>query len=123
MARSQVRIRIDRGAFREFASSAEMAAYLLSIAERGKAIASALAPTYTGPTWANVARAGDYKKSLNASLVHNGFAWQGEFGANVAYTLQVEFGSGRPATSQERPQEGRSPRTRVLGRALDALRI
>lgn len=121
MARS-TRITIDSRVFRQIASSPEMATYLLSIAERGRGIAAALAPTYSGPTWGSAIRSGDYKRSLEAKLVRNNFGWRSEIAANVAYAVQVEFGTGRPYTSQDRPQEGHSPKWRVLGRTLDAMR-
>lgn len=116
------RIRIDRRAFRQMASSPEMAAYLLALANQGLTIAQALAPTYSGPTWGSSIRHGDYKKSLDAKLTRNSFGWRSEIAANVAYAVQVEFGTGRPNTSRERPQEGHSPKWRVLGRTLDAMR-
>lgn len=119
---ARTRVTIDRRVYRQIASGPQMAAYLLSIANRGLLIAQALAPTYTGPTWGDAARAGDYKKSLDAKLTRNSFGYRSEVGANVAYAMQVEFGSGRPYTSQERPQEGHSPKWRVLGRTLDAMR-
>jgi hypothetical protein len=99
-----------------------MASYLLSIAEQGRGIAAALAPTYSGPTWGSAMRSADYKRSLEAKLVRNNFGWRSEIAANVAYAVQVEFGTGRPYTSQERPQEGHSPKWRVLGRTLEAMR-
>lgn len=119
---ARARITIDRRVWRQIASSPEMAAYLLSLANQGKAIAAALAPTYSGPTWGTAVRAGDYKRSLEAKLVRNNFGWRSEIAANVAYAVQVEFGTGRPYTSQERPQEGHSPKWRVLGRTLEAMR-
>lgn len=117
-----VRVRVERRVFRQIASSPEMASYLLALANRGKAIAQVLAPTYTGPTWGTAMRAGDYKRSLDAKLVRNNFGWRSEIAANVAYAVQVEFGTGRPYTSQERPQEGWSPKWRTLGRTLEAMR-
>lgn len=119
---ARARFVFDRRVFRQIASSPDMAAYLLSLAQRGEAIARAIAPTYSGPTWGQATRAGDYRKSLNSKLVRNSFGWRSEIEANVAYAVQVEFGSGRPNTSRERPQEGHSPKWRVLGRTLDAMR-
>ncbi|GGU52615.1 hypothetical protein [Streptomyces lavendofoliae] len=119
---ARARIEFDRRVFRQIASSPEMAAYLLRLAQQGEAIARALAPVYSGPTWGNAVRAENYRKSLDAKLVRNSFGWRSEIGANVAYAVQVEFGSGRPNTSRERPQEGHSPKWRVLGRTLDAMR-
>ncbi|WP_217545570.1 hypothetical protein [Streptomyces sp. GbtcB6] len=119
---ARARFEFNRGAFREIASGPLMAAYLLDLAHEGLAIAQGLAPTYIGPTWGDVDRAGDYKKSLDAKLTRNSFGYRSEIGANVAWALQVEFGSGRPYTTQERPQEGHSPKWRVLGRTLDAMR-
>ncbi|MFF9043347.1 hypothetical protein [Streptomyces parvulus] len=122
MARARTRVEFNRRAFSEIASSPEMAGYLLALANQGLAIAQSLAPTYTGPTWGTASRAGDYRKSLDAKLTRNSFGYRSEIAANVAYALQVEFGSGRPSTTQDRPQEGRSPKWRVLGRTLDAMR-
>jgi hypothetical protein len=122
MARNRTRVTIDGRVWRQIASSPEMAAYMLELANRGKAIAEVLAPTYSGPTWGSEVRAQDYKRSLEAKVVRNSFGWRGEIAANVPYAVQVEFGTGRPWTSQERPQEGYSPKWRVLGRTLEAMR-
>jgi hypothetical protein len=119
---ARTRVTFDRSVYRQIASSPELAGYLLSIANRGKSIAEALAPTYSGPTWGDETRSQDYKRSLEAKLVRSSFGWRSEIAANVAYAVQVEFGTGRPYTSQERPQEGHSPKWRVLGRTLDAMR-
>lgn len=120
---ARARFVFDRRVFRQIASGPQMAAYMLELAQEGLAIAQALAPTYSGPTWGSAVRAGDYKKSLDAKLTRNSFGWRSEIEANVAYAVQVEFGSGRPHTSRERPQEGHSPKWRVLGRTLDAMRM
>lgn len=122
MARGRTRVVFERRMFRQIASGPEMAAYMLELATRGKVIAEALAPTYTGPTWGSANRSQDYKRSLEAKLTRNTFGWRAEIAANVAYAVQVEFGTGRPYTSQERPQEGHSPKWRVLGRTLEAMR-
>jgi hypothetical protein len=119
---ARARIVFDRRVYRRIASSPEMASYLLALANQGKAIATALAPVYTGPTWGTAVRSQDYKRSLDAKLVRNNFGWRSEIAANVAYAVQVEFGTGRPYTTQERPQEGWSPKWRVLGRTLEAMR-
>lgn len=119
---ASTRFVFNRRVFRQIASSPAMAAYLLERANRGQAIAQALAPTYSGPTWGSGVRAADYQKSLDAKLVRTSFGWRSEIAANVAYAVQVEFGTGRPYTNQERPQEGHSPKWRVLGRTLDAMR-
>lgn len=119
---SRARVTFNGRVFQQIASSPQMAAYLQALADRGLAYAQAIAPSYTGPTWGGEARAGDYEKSLEAKLTRNSFGWRSEIAANVDYALQVEFGSGRPETTQERPQEGRSPKWRVLGRALESLR-
>lgn len=130
----RVRVTVNRRVFSEIASSPEMASLLLSIAERGKGIAEALAPSYSGPTWGGATRAGNYKRSLEAKLVRNNFGYRSEIAANVAYALQVEFGTGqRSATqgrdsrgrftrSRRRPQRGHSPKWRPLGRALETMR-
>ncbi len=92
-------------------------------ADRGAAVAQAIAPKYTGPTYnPTVQRHGEYAESIYsaASLQPNG--WRAEFGATADWWGQVEFGSGRPATTRDRPQTGWSPKARPLGRALDSLR-
>ncbi|MFG3585134.1 hypothetical protein [Streptomyces sp. NPDC047990] len=109
--------------YRELARSPGMRDALKGPADRGADVARAIAPKYTGPTYdPAVQRHGEYAASLYsaASLQANG--WRAEFGATAAWWAQVEFGSGRPATSRDRPQTGWSPKTRTLGRALDALR-
>lgn len=121
MARS--RTAFNRRVYSEIASSPAMADFLGDVARRGLAYAESIAPTYSGPTWTGESRSNDYKKSLEAKVVREDFGWHSEIAANADHALQVEFGSGRPATTQERPQEGRSPKQRVLGRTLDSLRI
>lgn len=116
---ARTRFVLNRRVFHEIASSPQMAAHMMALATRGRAIAEALAPTYTGPTWGSANRADDYKRSLDAKVDRNSFGWRGEIAANVAYAVQIEFGTGR---SQERPQEGHSPKWRVLGRTLEAMR-
>lgn len=109
--------------FRELARSPGMRDVLKDPADRGAGVARAIAPKYTGPTYdPTVQRRGEYAESVYsaASLQPNG--WRAEFGATAEWWAQVEFGSGRPATSQDRPQGGYSPKTRTLGRALDSLR-
>ncbi|MFE0887916.1 hypothetical protein ACFW5U_35755 [Streptomyces rochei] len=131
---ARTRVTVNRRVFSQIASSPEMASLLLSIAERGKGIAASLAPTYSGPTWGGVTRAGDYKRSLEAKLVRSDFGYRSEIAANVAYALQVEFGTGQRAATQSRdsrgrftssrrrPQLGHSPKWRPLGRALETMR-
>ncbi|WP_338683946.1 hypothetical protein QD712_25845 [Streptomyces acidiscabies] len=130
---ARVRMAFNRRLYQQIASSPEMASYLLSIADRGKSIAETFAPTYSGPTWGNAVRAGDYKRSLEAKLERNNFGWRSEIAANVAYAVQVEFGTGRHdsrardargryRSARERPQDGYSPKWRVLGRTLEAMR-
>ena len=109
--------------FRELARSPGMRNALKDPADRGANVARAVAPKYTGPTYdPAVQRHGEYAASIYsaASMQPNG--WRAEFGATAPWWGQVEFGSGRPATTRDRPQEGWSPKTRTLGRALDALR-
>ncbi|MGW4728850.1 hypothetical protein ACWEQC_06665 [Streptomyces shenzhenensis] len=109
--------------YREIARSPGVRDALLDPAQRGANVARATAPRYSGPTYnPTVQRHGEYAASVYsaANLRPNG--WRAEFGASAPWTLQVEFGTGRPATSQDRPQSGWSPKTRTLGRALDSLR-
>jgi hypothetical protein len=96
---------------------------LKDVADRGAAAARAIAPTYTGPTYnPGVQRHGEYAASIYSAASMRPNGWRAEFGATAPWALQVEFGTGRPATTQDRPQTGWSPKTRTLGRALDALR-
>jgi hypothetical protein len=123
MARSSFRYVPNPNMYRELARQHQMRDALKDVADRGADVARAIAPTYTGPTYdPAVQRHGEYAASVYsaASLRPNG--WRAEFGADAPWTLQVEFGSGRPATSRDRPQTGWSPKTRTLGRALDVLR-
>ena len=107
----------------EIARSSGMRSALLQPAVRGAAVARAMAPRYTGPTYdPAVSRHGEYADSLYSAATMHPSGWRAEFGATAAWWAQVEFGSGRPATSRDRPQSGWSPKTRTLGRALDALR-
>lgn len=106
--------------FREIARSSEMRDLLKDRADTGANVARATAPTYTGPTWdPAVQRHGEYKASLYSAATLQPNGWRAEFGATAAITLQVEFGTGQ---GQPRPQYGDSPKHRVLGRSLDALR-
>lgn len=124
MARSSFRYVANPALFRDLARSNGMRDRLKDIADRGLNRAEALAPTYSGPTWdPSVQRHGEYKASLYSEAHLNTSGWRAEFGATAPWWGHVEFGSGRPATSQDRPQYGHSPKWRVLGRALDSLRI
>jgi hypothetical protein len=123
VARGGFRYVPNPSVYRSIARSGAMRDLLKDRADHGADIARAIAPSYSGPTWdPQVQRSGEYQSSVfsAASLTPSG--WRGQFGADAAWTLQVEFGSGRPATSRERPQHGHSPKTRTLGRALDAMR-
>ncbi|MFG3660240.1 hypothetical protein [Streptomyces sp. NPDC047706] len=96
---------------------------LKEAADRGAAVARATAPRYSGPTYdPAVQRHGEYAASVYSAATLRPNGWRAEFGATAPWALQVEFGSGRPATSRDRPQAGWSPKTRTLGRALDSLR-
>jgi hypothetical protein len=109
--------------FNELARSHGMRNVLKDAADRGAGIARAIAPKYTGPTYnPAVQRHGEYAASIYSAASMRPNGWRAEFGATAPWALQVEFGTGRPATSQDRPQTGWSPKTRTLGRALDALR-
>lgn len=123
MSRSSFRFVPNPAMYREFARSSGVRDAVKAPAERGKSIAEAIAPLYSGPTYdPAVQRSGEYKASLFSHAVMNPSGWRGEFGATAPWWAQVEFGSGRPSTSQDRPQGGHSPKTRTLGRTLDALR-
>jgi hypothetical protein len=123
---------MPRGSFRfvpnprlyaELARQPEMRDALKDVADRGADVARAIAPSYTGPTYdPAVQRHGEYRQSIYSAATMRPNGWRAEFGATAAWWGQVEFGSGRPATSRDRPQSGWSPKTRTLGRALDALR-
>jgi len=124
MARSQFRFVPNPHMYREFARSGGVRDALKDAADRGLNVAQAIAPEYSGPTWdPAVSRSGEYKQSLYSDARLNPSGWRAEFGATAPWWGQVEFGSGRPATSRERPQHGWSPKWRTLGRALDSLRI
>ncbi len=123
MPRATFRYVPNPNMYREIARSPGMRDALKDPADRGATISRATAPRYSGPTYdPSVQRRGEYAASVYsaANLQPNG--WRAEFGATAPWTLQVEFGSGRPATTRERPQTGHSPKTRTLGRALDSLR-
>lgn len=106
--------------FREIARSSGMRDLLKGRADAGANVARAIAPTYTGPTWdPAVQRRGEYRASIYSAATLHPSGWRAEFGADAPWTLQVEFGTGR---GHERPQYGDSPKHRVLGRSLDALR-
>lgn len=109
--------------FTELASTPQMRDALLDVAQRGASITRAIAPVYSGPTYQpGVDRHGEYRASVYSAANLAPSGWRAEFGATAPWTLQVEFGSGRPATSRERPQGGYSPKARPLGRSLDSLR-
>ncbi|KOG33288.1 hypothetical protein [Streptomyces resistomycificus] len=123
MARTSFRFVPNPGLYDELARSSQMRDALSDVAERGASVTRAIAPKYTGPTYdPAVQRHGEYAASVYsaASMAPNG--WRAEFGATADWTLQVEFGTGRPASSRDRPQAGWSPKARPLGRALDSLR-
>ncbi len=123
MATSRFRYVANPRMFDEFARSVGMRDALKGPADRGADIARATAPTYSGPTWdPRVSRHGEYKASIYSAASMRPNGWRAEFGATAPWALHVEFGTGRPATSRNRPQTGHSPKTRTLGRALDALR-
>lgn len=109
--------------FGEIARSAGVRDLVEDAADRGAAITRATAPSYSGPTYTpGVNRAGEYRAKVFSAVSLSPSGWRGQFGSDAPWTVQVEFGSGRPATSRERPQHGRSPKHRTLGRALDAMR-
>lgn len=109
--------------FQEISRMPGMRDALKQPADRGAAIARATAPRYSGPTYnPAVQRHGEYVASVYSAATMRPNGWRAEFGATAPWTLQVEFGTGRPATSQDRPQTGWSPKTRTLGRSLDSLR-
>ncbi|MET9140574.1 hypothetical protein [Streptomyces parvulus] len=109
--------------FDELARSPGMRDLLLDKAQQGANFTRGFAPSYSGPTYKpGVSRHGEYKDSIYSAAHLNPNGWRAEFGATAPWTLQVEFGSGRPATSSERPQGGYSPKARPLGRGLDSLR-
>ncbi|WP_147982148.1 hypothetical protein [Streptomyces sp. MS191] len=109
--------------FDELARGSGMRDLLKDRADAGATIARSIAPQYSGPTYdPAVQRHGEYKASLYSAASMRPNGWRAEFGATAAWWGQVEFGSGRPATTQDRPQSGWSPKTRTLGRALQSLR-
>ncbi|GAA3121719.1 hypothetical protein [Streptomyces echinatus] len=123
MARATFRFVPNPRMYDELARSSQMRDALMDAADRGADVARAIAPSYTGPTYdPTVERHGEYRNSIYSAAAMRPNGWRAEFGATAAWWGQVEFGSGRPATSRDRPQAGWSPKTRTLGRALDALR-
>lgn len=123
MAGTSFRFVPNPNMYRELARSPGMRDVLKDAADRGAEVARAIAPSYTGPTYdPAVQRHGEYVASIYSAATMRPSGWRAEFGATARWALQVEFGTGRPATSQDRPQTGWSPKTRTLGRALDALR-
>lgn len=123
MARTSFRFVPNPRLFGELARSSQMRDALKDVADRGADVARSLAPSYTGPTYnPAVQRHGEYRNSIYSAAHMQPNGWRAEFGATAAWWGQVEFGSGRPATSRDRPQSGWSPKTRTLGRALDTLR-
>lgn len=123
MASSSFRFVPNPNVYRELARSPGMRDVLKEHADRGAEVARAIAPKYTGPTYdPAVQRHGEYVASIYSAASMRPNGWRAEFGATADWALQVEFGAGRPATSRDRPQTGHSPKTRTLGRALDALR-
>jgi hypothetical protein len=123
MPRTSFRFVPNPAMFHELARQPRMRDALKDVADRGADVARAIAPKYTGPTYdPGVQRHGEYAASIYSAASMRPNGWRAEFGATAPWALQVEFGTGRPATSHDRPQTGWSPKTRTLGRALDALR-
>lgn len=123
MPRATFRFEPNPRLYREIARSPGMRDALKDPADRGAGVARAIAPRYSGPTFdPTVQRHGEYAASIYSAANLAPSGWRAEFGATAPWALQVEFGTGRPATSQDRPQTGWSPKTRTLGRALDTLR-
>ncbi|MFD5566650.1 hypothetical protein [Streptomyces cadmiisoli] len=123
MTRASFRFVPNPRLYDELARSPGMRDALLDPAQRGADVTRAIAPKYTGPTYdPAVQRHGEYAASVYSAANMAPSGWRAEFGATADWTLQVEFGTGRPATSRDRPQAGWSPKARPLGRALDSLR-
>lgn len=123
MANGQFRYVPNPRMFRELSRLPGMRDALKDPADRGADRARATAPRYSGPTYdPTVQRHGEYVASIYSAATMRPNGWRAEFGATAAWWGQVEFGSGRPATTRDRPQSGWSPKTRTLGRALESLR-
>lgn len=123
MANGQFRYVANPRLFRELSRTPGMRNLLESRASAGADIARVIAPRYSGPTYnPTVQRHGEYVASIYSAVSMRPNGWRAEFGATAEWWGQVEFGSGRPATTRDRPQTGWSPKTRTLGRALDGLR-
>jgi hypothetical protein len=123
MPRGRFRFVPNDSMYRELARSSQMRDALKDPADRGASTARSLAPRYTGPTYnPMVQRHGEYAASIYSAATLQPNGWRAEFGATADWALQVEFGTGRPSTSRDRPQSGWSPKARPLGRALDSLR-
>lgn len=109
--------------FHELARLPGMRDALKDPADRGANTARASAPRYAGPTYnPTIQRHGEYAASIYSAVSMRPNGWRAEFGATAPWWGQVEFGSGRPATTRDRPQTGWSPKTRTLGRALESMR-
>lgn len=123
MATARFRFVPNPRMFLELARQPGMRDALNDSAVRGAGVARAIAPKYSGPTYdPTVQRHGEYAESIYSAVSLQPNGWRAEFGATADWWGQVEFGSGRPATTRDRPQTGWSPKTRTLGRALDSLR-
>lgn len=123
MAAGRFRFVPNPDLYDELARQPQMRDALKDVADRGADVTRAIAPKYTGPTYnPAVQRHGEYAASVYSAATMRPNGWRAEFGATAPWSLQVEFGTGRPATSRDRPQTGWSPKARPLGRALDSLR-
>lgn len=123
MARTSARFVPNPELYQQLSESGGFRDVLGDVSGQGADAARALAPEYAGPTYnPRVSRHGEYKDSIYSTVNMHDNGWRAEFGSTAPWWAQVEFGSGRPATSHNRPQGGHSPKTRTLGRALDSLR-
>lgn len=148
--RGRWRWQANRAVYDEFARSPAVRELLKERADVGANVARTIAPEYHGLTWGYEKRMGEYKASIYSAATLQPNGWRAEFGADAPWTLQVEFGTGRrgkrkrskvtkakprsklaalaaSASSSSgggltRPQYGWSPKFRILGRSLDALR-
>lgn len=96
------------GAWPRLAHSPEMRAYLDRLAEELAERVEATAPHDSG----------SYAASITGEVVEDDGYPTARVMAHDPRSLQIEYGTGRPATTRERPQGGRSPQFHPLLRSL-----
>lgn len=108
---ARMRIVLDADAKAKLSHADEFREAMDGIAARGAEHAREIAPVASGAYVAGI----EGKTAEVKGEVH------GQVWANDPISLQVEYGTGRPASGRSRPQGGDSPKFRVLGRTLLAM--